>query len=393
MLTLEKDPKDELTEEEPLEEPKEEVNQRTNGFLGLDEPAVQVVSRQVVIVFIDDILVYSKSKEDHEVHLKLVLELLKKQKLFAKFSKCEFWLQEVHFLGHVVNNNGIYVDPSKMEAMKNWKVPKTPSEIRPFLGLAEQEEDFQTLKDDLCNAPILSFPDGPDDFVVYCDALNQGFGCVLMQKGKVIVYASCQMKIYEKNYTTHDLELGVENVVADALSKKERVKPRQVRAMSMTIQSGVKDKILAAQSEASKVENAPAEMLRVLDQQMEKNEDGADKMYHDLRDMYWWSGTKRDVATYVRKCLTCSKVIVDRLTKSAHFLAIREDYKMKRLTRLYIDEIVARHGVPVLIISDRDGRFTLRFWQTLQKALGTRLDISTAYHPQMDKKLSVPFKL
>ncbi|GJV59779.1 putative reverse transcriptase domain-containing protein [Tanacetum coccineum] len=239
---------------------------------------MQAVSRQVVIVFIDDILVYSKSKEDHEVHLKLVLELLKKQKLFVKFSKCEFWLQEVHFLGHVVNNNGIYVDHSKMEAMKNWKVPKTPSEIRPFLGLAgyyrcfivnfskiskpltsltqknqkyergtEQEEDFQTLKDDLCNAPILSFLDGPNDFVVYCNALNQGFGCVLMQRGKMIAYASCQMKIHEKNYTTHDLELGV---------------------------SGVKDKILVAQSEASKVENAPAEMLRGLDQQMEKNEDG-----------------------------------------------------------------------------------------------------------------------
>ncbi|GKA98116.1 putative nucleotidyltransferase, ribonuclease H [Tanacetum coccineum] len=155
---------------------------------------------------------------------------------------------------------------------------------------------------------------------------------------------------------------------------------------------------------------------------------GADKMYHDLRDMYWWPGMKRDIAIYVSKCLTCAKVkaehqrpsgflqqpeipewkwdkitmdlitklprsrsghdaiwvIVDRLTKSAHFLAIREDFSTEKLARLYIDVIVARHGVPVSIISDRDGRFTLHFWRTVQKALGTRLDLSTAYHPQTD---------
>ncbi|GKB99860.1 putative reverse transcriptase domain-containing protein, partial [Tanacetum coccineum] len=153
----------------------------------------------------------------------------------------------------------------------------------------------------------------------------------------------------------------------------------------------------------------------------------ADKMYYDLRDMYWWSGMKKEIAIYVSKCLTCAKVkaehqrpsgllqqpnipewkwdkiamdfitklrsssghdaiwiIVDRLTKLAHFLAIREDYSMEKLARLYIDEIVARHGVPTSIISDRDGRFTSRFWQMMQKALGTRLDMSTAYHPQTD---------
>ncbi|GKC23923.1 putative nucleotidyltransferase, ribonuclease H [Tanacetum coccineum] len=155
---------------------------------------------------------------------------------------------------------------------------------------------------------------------------------------------------------------------------------------------------------------------------------GSDKIYHDLRYMYWWPGMKRDIATYVNKCLTCSKVktehqrpsgllqqpeipewkwdkitmdfitklpktksghdticvIVDRLTKSAYFLATREDYSTERLAKLYIDEIVAQHGVPVSIISDRDGRFTSHFWQTLQKALGTRLDMSTSYHPQTD---------
>ncbi|GJY78240.1 putative reverse transcriptase domain-containing protein [Tanacetum coccineum] len=172
------------------------------------------------------------------VTLGLVLELLKKERLHAKFSKCEFWLREVQFLGHMINGDGLHVDPSKIEAVKNWKAPRIPSEVCSFLGLAgyycrfiesfskiakpltiltqkcktydwgeEQENAFQTLKDKLCNAPILALPNGPEDFVVYCDASGLGLGCVLMQKGKVIAYVSRQLKIHEKNYTTHDLEL------------------------------------------------------------------------------------------------------------------------------------------------------------------------------------------
>ncbi|GJX89549.1 putative reverse transcriptase domain-containing protein, partial [Tanacetum coccineum] len=188
----------------------------------------------------------------------------------------------------------------------------------------EHEEAFQTLKDNLCNAPILSLPDGPEDFIVYRDTSNQGLGCVLMQRGK----------------------------------------------------SGVKRMILAAHSEAFKEENALAEMLRGLDQQMEKKE---------------YEGMKKDIATYVSKCLTCSKVkaehqrpSVDRLTKSDHFLMTREDYSMEKLSRLYIDEIAVRRGVHASIISDRDGRFASQFWRSLQKALRTWLDMSKAYHPQTD---------
>ncbi|GKA66782.1 putative reverse transcriptase domain-containing protein [Tanacetum coccineum] len=140
--------------------------------------------------------------EEHEVHLGLVLELLKEEKLYAKFFKCEFWLREVQFLGYVINGEGIHVGPSKIEAVKNWEALRTPSEGE------EQERAFQTLKDKLYNAHVLAFPDGPKDFVVYCDASGLGLGCVLMQRGKVIAYASRQLKIYEKNYTTHDLVLG-----------------------------------------------------------------------------------------------------------------------------------------------------------------------------------------
>ncbi|GJX49852.1 putative reverse transcriptase domain-containing protein [Tanacetum coccineum] len=189
---------------------------------------------------------------------------------------------------------------------------------------------------------------------------------------------------------------GKANMVAYALSRKERVKPRRVRAMAMTIQYGIRGMILAAQGEPFKQENILTERLHGLDQQMERREDGS--LY--FLDSIWVplvGGMKRDIAIYDKITMDFITklprmksgndtiwVIVDRLTKSAHFLEIREDYITKRLARLYIDEIVARHGVPVSIILDRDRRFTSRFWQTLQKALGTRLDMSTAYHPQMD---------
>ncbi|KAJ0581106.1 putative nucleotidyltransferase, Ribonuclease H [Helianthus annuus] len=485
-----------------------------------------------VIVFIDDILIYSRTKEEHGQHLRTILELLKTEKLYAKFSKCEFWIHEVQFLGHVVNEKGIHVDPSKIEAIKNWEAPKTPTEVRQFLGLAgyyrrfienfsriaqpltaltqkdkkydrgvKKEEAFQLLKIKLCDAPILSLPEGTDDFVVYCDASRQGLGCVLMQRQKVIAYASRQLKVHERNYTTHDLELGAvvfalkiwrhylygtrctiftdhkslqhildqkelnmhqrqwvellndydceikyhpgkANVVADALSRKERVKTLRVRALEMTIRTNLTSRIRDAQQEALKVENRKAEYLRCALKYMAPNEEGAlyfkkriwvplygglrevilneahksrysihpgsDKMYQDLKEYYWWPRLKSDVAVYVGKCLTCAKVkaeyqkpsgllqqpeipvwkweqismdfitklprtprghdmiwvIVDRLTKSAHFLPIREKDSTGKLTEIYLKEIVTRHGVPISIISDRDGRFVSRIWQS-----------------------------
>ncbi|GKA43188.1 putative reverse transcriptase domain-containing protein, partial [Tanacetum coccineum] len=194
----------------------------------------------------------------------VVLELLKKEELYAKFSKCEFWLQDVQLLGHVVNQNGIHIDPSKIEPVKNWKAPTTPSEIRSFLGLAEA---FQTLKDNLCNALILSLLDGVEDFILKIHEKNYTMhdlelGAVMfalmtwrhyLYGTKSVVYTdhkSLQHIFYQKElnmcqrrwielFNDYECEIryhpGKANVVADALSRKERVKPRRVRAMAMTI--------------------------------------------------------------------------------------------------------------------------------------------------------------
>nr|GEW49198.1 putative reverse transcriptase domain-containing protein [Tanacetum cinerariifolium] len=335
-----------------------------------------------------------------------------------------------------------------------------------------------------------------------------------MQNKKVIAYASRQLKIYEKNYTTHDLELGAAvfalkmwrhylyenrctvftdhkslqhimdqkelnmrqrlwlellsdydcdiryhlgkaNVIADALSRKERSRPLRVRALVMTMGLDLPKEILEAQTEALKLENLSAEdvegMLRE-DLPKEKLDSdharvhklrysihpGSDKMYQDLKQLYRWPNMKANIATYVSKGLTCSKVkvehkkpsgllvqpkipewkwekitmdfitkllkttngydtiwvIVDRLTKSAHFLPMRENDPLDKLMKLYMMEVVTRHGVPVSIISGRDGRFMSLFWQALHKALGTRLDMSTAYHPETDevfiRRITIP---
>lgn len=192
------------------------------------------------MVFIDDILVYKKSKEEHDQHLRLVLEKLKEHQLYAKFSKCDFWLQELKFLGHVITAQGVAVDPSNVEVVTKWSPPKTVSQIRRTLGLvgyyrrfienfskiakpmmqllkkdekykrsAECNRSFEKLKKWLVSAPVLILPDQRKDFQVYCDASRQGLGCVLMQGGRVVAYASRQLRPHENNYPTQDLELAV----------------------------------------------------------------------------------------------------------------------------------------------------------------------------------------
>ncbi|GJR39766.1 hypothetical protein Tco_1215450 [Tanacetum coccineum] len=402
-----------------------------------------------VIVFIDDILIYSKNKQEHAEHLKLILELLKKEQLYAKFSKCEFWIPKVQFLGHVIDSQGIHVDPAKIESVKDWASP---------------------------NAPILALPEGNEDFIAYCDASIKGLGAVLMQREKVIAYASRQLKLHEKNYTTHDLELGAvvfalkiwrhylygtkctvftdhkslqhildqkelnmrqrrwlellsdydceiryhpgkANVVADALSRKERIKPLRVRALVMTIGLDLPKQILEAQIEARKPENLKSEDvggMLIENSKTRKSPEGevGTSCGRDIVPKYqklvcrvkaehqkpsgllvqpeipqWkWDNITMDFVTKLPRTQSGNDtiwVIVDRLTKSGHFLPMRTD-PMDKLARLYLKEVVTRHGIPVLIICDRDPRFTSNFWRSFQKAMGTRLDMSTAYHPETD---------
>jgi hypothetical protein len=193
-----------------------------------------------VVVFIDDILVFSKNKEEHEEHLRLLLEKLREHKLYAKFRKCEFWLMELAFLGHVLSKEGVFVDPGKVKDVLEWEPPQNVSNIRSFLSLAgyycrfmkdfskiakpmtrllekgkdfkwseECQASFEELRKRLTLAPVLTLPDITRSFDVYCDASHSGLGCVLMQDGKVVSYASKQLKKHKENYPTHDLELAV----------------------------------------------------------------------------------------------------------------------------------------------------------------------------------------
>ncbi|WVZ50109.1 hypothetical protein U9M48_001396 [Paspalum notatum var. saurae] len=525
-----------------------------------------------VVVFIDDILIYSKNEKEHEEHLRIVLARLREHKLYAKFSKCAFWLKEVGFLGHVLSEKGVAVDPSKVEVILNWKQPEKVTGIWSFLGLAgyyrrfikdfskiakpmtsltkknakfiwgpKCEEGFQELKKLLTTAPVLAQPDVTKPFDVYCDASGQGLGCVLLQEGRVIAYASRQLRKHEVNYPTHDLELaavvhalkiwrhyllantchiytdhkslkyiftqpelnmrqrwwlelikdydleihyhpGKTNVVADALSRRahcnviearptarvicwemdeiEMPTEQLVELYSLIIEPTIKDLVIAAQKQdpgmAHIREGIDEEkkacftlddqgvlwfknrLVVLKDMELRKkilNEahtsvltmhPGSNKMYQDLKQKFWWTRMKREIAKYVSECDVCKRVkadhlkpggmlqplnipawkwedihmdfvvglprtqkgydsiwvIIDRFTKLAHFLPIKTVYRANTYAELYIARIVSLHGVPRTITSDRGSVFVSRFWEQLQNALGTKLIHSSAYLPQ-----------
>nr|GEU42743.1 hypothetical protein [Tanacetum cinerariifolium] len=360
-----------------------------------------------VIVFIDDILIYYCNKEEHANHLRIILELLRKEKLYAKFSKCDFWIKTVQFLGHLIDSQGLHVDPGKIEAVKNWASPTTPTEIRQFLGLAgyyrrfikdfskisksltilaqkdkkfvwgkDQEMDFQILKQKLYEAPILALPKGNDDFVVYCDASIQGavvfalkiwrhylYGtkCIVFTDHKSLQHVLNQKELNMRQRRWLELlaDYGCEiryhpgkaNVVAVSLSQKRTIKSRQDKPLSVRMSKTIRF-----------IDSTKNSYLEV----GENNNGFFTKLPRtsNEHDIIW--------------------VIVNGLTKSAHFIPTRETKSMDTLTWLYIKEIISRHGVPISIISDHNSHFTSRVWQSLQKGLGTQLDMSIAYHPETD---------
>ncbi|GAU43989.1 hypothetical protein TSUD_91680 [Trifolium subterraneum] len=505
-----------------------------------------------VVIFIDDILIYSKDPQEHAEHLRIVLNILREKQLYAKFSKCEFWLSEVKFLGHVISQGGVSVDPSKVEAVLNWERPRTVSEVRSFLGLAGYyrrfilgfseialpltrltrkgaafvwnelcENSFNLLKQKLTSAPVLVIPE------------------TLIRNGAVVAYASRQLKPHEENYPTHDLELpaiifalkiwrhhlygvqfalysdhkslrylfdqkelnmrqrrwmeylkdfdfelnyhpGKANVVADALSRKALYASEilmhqcglyeKFRDMNLNVtyrKDGVKlnrieltcdlrstigsaqEKDMDLQRRIGKPEFTvaddgviqfgsricvpnDADLKRSILEEAHKSgfsiHPGSTKMYHDLKKNYWWPNMKTEIAEFVSRCIVCQQVkiehqkpagplqpleipewkwehitmdfvtglprnqkgedsiwvVVDRLIKSAHFIAVKSTYKASRYAEIFLEEIVKLHGVPVSIVSDRDPTFTSHFWRAFQKTMGTRLRMSTSNHPQTD---------
>ncbi|KAL0427186.1 UNVERIFIED_CONTAM: Transposon Ty3-I Gag-Pol polyprotein [Sesamum latifolium] len=518
---------------------------------------------------------FRTSPEEHEQHLRTVLQILREKQLYAKFSKCEFWMEEISFLGHVVLKEGVQPDPAKVKAILEWEPPKNVSEVRSFLGLTGYyrrfvkdfsvvakplinllkkntpfnwndrcAQSFVELKRRLTSAPILALPSGDGGYVVYTDASRQGLGCVLMQHGKVIAYASRQLRPHEINYPTHDLELaaivhalkiwrhylygetfhiftdhkslkyiptqkelnlrqrrwiellkdydctidyhpGKANIIADALSRKmvDQLAGMicynveyltALRAMNvhfsvggdlllatMQVKPSLKDKIKDAQDEDPYLQKMKTKVQEGNNDQFVIQNDGtlmngkrmyvpnieelrteimheahyapcyASWHYQDvlgLETLLLMANNEERCGRICAKCLTCQQVkaehqapagklhplsipewkwekitmdfviglprtfrkhdavwvIVDRLTKSAHFLPIRQNDSLDKLAELYVSEIVRLHGIPTSIVFDRDPRFTSHFWRSLHKALGTKLYFSTAFHPQTD---------
>jgi hypothetical protein len=508
---------------------------------------------QFVVVFIDDILIYSKNLEDHAEHLHIVLQRLRDHHLYAQFSKCGFWLNTVKFLGHTISSDGISINSSKVQEVLDWKPPTSVHQIRSFLGLAgyyryfipdfsriakpmterlkkgvkfswdqKCEDAFHTLRAHVTTAPVLAQPDVSKPFDIYCDASGIELGCVLMQDNRVIAYASRALRTHEQNYPTHDLELaavihalkiwrhhlmgtkchiytdhkslkyiftqadlnmrqrrwlerikdydlevhyhpGKANVVADALSHKAHCSCLSVEAFNETlcwemrklnleiipqgslnhlsVKATLKDNIVLAQQRDKGVRIIKQKLAQgegkykcfrvdhegVLwfnehivvpkDHKLRKQildeahlskfsmHPRSTKMYQDLKQNFWWTRMKREIAKYVSECDICQRVkashlrtagilqplpipswkwedismdlivglpntslrhesiwvIVDRLTKTAHFLPMHTTYNAKTYAEIYLDQIVHLYGVPKMIISDRGAQFNARF--------------------------------
>lgn len=501
--------------------------------------------RKFVIVFLDDILIYSPSWTTHLEHLRLVLEKLREAQLFAKVSKCEFGKNNIHYVGHIISDAGVSTDPDKTQAMLHWPVPQNATELRGFLSLTgyyrkfvrgygiiskpltqllsvkgfqwtdTAAQAFQTLKQMMVSTPVLALPDFTLPFVIETDACDTGVGVVLMQNGHAIAYMSKalgiqnrKLSVYEKEFMavmlavdkwrqylqrgpfliltdhkslcnlsdqqlTTDLQRkamaklvglqfqfkykkGIDNGAADALSRVGHLmetsvcKPDWIQEVLNSYTTDGDMTLLLQQLSIQ----SPDEKGYILEHDIIKwqgwvviganlafqtkliaqlhdtpvgGDSGIQATYQRIKKLFYWPGMKLVVELYVRQCQVCQQakhsntkpagllqplpppkgpweeitmdfikglplsenanvilVVVDRLTKYAHFLPLKHPYTAASVVKVYLDNIVKLHGVPLSIISDRDKIFTSTVWKELIKGVGTKLHYSTAYHPQTD---------
>ncbi|KAJ4807007.1 polyprotein [Rhynchospora pubera] len=509
--------------------------------------------RKFVLVFFDDILVYSPDEQSHKIHLAKTLELLQQHKLFAKRSKCEFGMLELEYLGHIISQKGIATDPVKIEAMLHWPRPKSVKELRGFLGLtgyyrrfikdygslskpltdqlkknsflwnANAEEAFCKLKQAMTSAPVLAMPDFNKPFVIETNASEKGIGAVLMQEKKPLAYISKSLGIKNQGLSTYEKEFlalltavhkwrhyllgskfiiktdqislkhlleqrlhnsmqhkglskllgldyvieykrGCDNKVADALSRRlNDCAPTVSETMAVSelvpvwvteikqsyeqdqwiqdlidkFQEGTLAKsiysynhgVLRYKSRIC-VGNAHNWRNKVLQEMHDSNLGGHAGIlgtYQRLKNLFYWPKMKEDVHNYVQQCNVCQMtkgehvlspgllqplpipseawhsismdfitglpksdgkdvilVVVDRLTKYSHFLALSHPFKATDVAHVFLDQVYRLHGLPTNIVSDRDAIFTSKFWKELMSKIGVKLNMSTAYHPQSD---------
>eukprot|EP00253_Pinus_taeda_P017239 PITA_17239 len=506
-----------------------------------------------VLIFIDDILIYSRNRKEHEEHLRIVLQTLREHQLYGKFNKCDFYKEQIQYLGHIITKEGIAVDPEKIKTIMDWPTPKDVADIRSFMGLAgyyrrfvegfsrvaypitslqkkgkafrwtaDCQRSFEQLKHLLTTTPVLCVADPEKEYVVCTDASKEGVGGVLMQEGKVIAYESRKLKEHEQKYSAYDLELtavihalkmwrhyligrkfllmtdhhsltsylsqptlnarqarwvdflgnfdfeikhlkGKENRVADALSRKVHciyeigisqgwsTLDQEIEEAATQDQIYLQKRHLVQNSDARSIQQGytlnAAGMLcfqkkiyipnqssikeKILDENHRSPYAGHpsyQKLITSLRKEYYWPGMKKDVVEYLARCLECQQVkaehqhpagllqpipipewkwetitmdfitglpkskrsndsimvVVDKLSKSAHFIPVQSTYRAAQIANIFMQNIFKLHGLPKVIISDRDVKFTSAFWRTLFEGLGTQLSFSTAHHPQTD---------
>ncbi|GJY00357.1 putative reverse transcriptase domain-containing protein [Tanacetum coccineum] len=400
--------------------------------------------------------IYGSHESEHEEHLKAILELLRKEELYAKFSKCEFWIPKVQFLGHMIDSQGIYVDPAKIESIKDWSSPKTPTEIRQFLGFFGYYrrfiEGFSKIAKSMTKLTQkkVAFEWGDKQEAAFQTLKHKiGYGIDAKREDhKILKHILDQKELNMRQrrwlefLSDYDCEiryhLGKANVILNAQTEAQKPENLENEDVGGMIRKDIPREKLEPRADGTLCLNGRSwlpcygDLRTVIMHESHKSKysihPGSDKMYQDMKKLYWWPNMKADIATYVSKCLTCARVkaehqrpsgllvqpeipqwkwdnitmdfitklpkssqgydtiwvIVDRLTKSAIFVPMRETDPMEKLAMTYLKEVVTRHGIPVSIICDRDPRFSSNFWKSLQKALGTNLDMSTAYHPETD---------